>query len=145
MIREVEEAIDELRYDQQEFETEGKKCTVCKRYKPPPTKRCHNCRNDEFLPLYCDAGSRVGEFLGVLSSANVWPLSRQMEDSAVAFQSRLKPMQSRLDHRCNGSNQCPLSQAAKTLKDKVGSVMTQFEGLDLRAFQRNIELDEGDI
>ena len=138
MMGEVEGAIDELRHDQQEFETGGKLCTVCKRYKPPPTKRCHNCRNDEFLPLYCDAGSRVCEFLGVLNSANVWPLSRQMEDSAVAFQSKLESIQPRLDHRCHGYNRCPLSQAAKTLKDKVGSVMNQSEGLDLRAFQSNI-------
>lgn len=61
-----------------------------------------------------------------------------MEDSAVAFQRRLESMQPRLDHRCDGYNRCPLSQAAKTLKDKVGSVMTQSEGLDLRAFQRNV-------
>jgi len=135
---EVEEAINELRHDQQEFETGGKLCTVCKRYKPPPTKKCHNCRNDEFLPLYCDVGSRVCEFLEVLSSANVWPLSQQMEDSAAAFQSRLESIQSRLDHRCNGYNRCPLSQAAKRLKHKVGSVMTQSAGLDLRAFQRNV-------
>lgn len=104
MMREVEEAINELRYDQQEFEMDGKLCTICKRYKPPPTKRCHNCRNHEFLPLYCDTGSRVSKFLEVLSSANVWPVSRQIEESDVAFQSRLKPIQSHLDHRCNGSN-----------------------------------------
>jgi len=138
MMGEAEEAIDGLRHDQQEFETGGKLCTACKRYKPPPTKKCHNCRNDEFLPLYCDAGSRVCEFLGVLSSANVWPLSRQMEDSAVAFQSKLESIQSRLHHNYNGYNRCPLSQAAKTLKDKVGRVLTQSEGLDLRVLQRNI-------
>ena len=138
MMGEVEEAIDELRRDQQEFETGGKLCTVCRRYKPPPTKKCHNCRNDEFLPLYCDAGSRVCEFLEVLSSANVWPLSRQMEDSAVGFQSKLESIKSRLNHNCDGYNRCPLSQTAKTLKDKVGRFITQSEGLDLREFQRNI-------
>lgn len=70
MTGEVEEAINELRYDQQGFETGGKLCTSCKRYKPPPTKKCHSCRKDEFVPLYCNAASRVCDFLGVLSSAN---------------------------------------------------------------------------
>ena len=142
---EVEEVIDELRRDEQNFETGGKLCTICRRYKPPPTKKCHSCRNDEFLPIYCDAESRVCEFLEALSSAKVWPLSRQMDDSAVAFQRKLEPLPSRLDHDCNGYNRCPLPQVAKALKDKVGGFMAQSEGLDLRAFQRNIQLGEGDI
>ena len=77
-------------------------------------------------------------FLELLSSADVWPVSRQLEGSPVAFHRKLESIPSRLDHDCNGYNRCPLSQAAKTLKDKVGRFMTQSEGLDLRAFQRNI-------
>ena len=137
MMGEVEKAIDELRREQQEFETGGKLCIICRRYKPPPTKKCHNCRNDKFLPLYCDAGSRVCEFLEVLSSVNMWPLSRQMEDSAVAFQGKAESIPSRLNHTCDGYNRCPLSQAAETLKDKVGRFATRSEGLDLRVLQWN--------
>ena len=135
MMGEIEGAIDELRRDEQNFETGGKLCTICRLYKPPPTKECHSCRNDKFLPIYCDAGSRVCEFLEVLSSANVWPLSRRMEDSAVALQDRLESIPSRLNHDCEGYNRCPLPQAVKKVKDKVGRFMTQSEGLDLRAFQ----------
>ena len=138
MMEKVEEAIDELRHDEQNFETGGKLCTICRRYKPPPTKKCHNCRNNEFLPLYCDAGSRVRDLLEALSLAKVRPLSRQMEDSAVALQSRLESIPSRVNHDCNGYNRCPLPEAVTKVKDKVGRFMTQVEGLDLRAFQRNI-------
>ena len=137
MMGEVEEAINELRRDVQEFETGGKLCTVCRCYKPPPTKKCHKCRNDEFLPINCDAGSRVCEFLEALSAAKVWPISRQMEDSALAFQDKMKSIKSRLDHTCNGYNRCPLVQAAKALRDKGGGFITQSEGLNLRAFQRD--------
>lgn len=138
MMWEVESTIDELRDDEQEFEKGGKLCSVCRRYKPPPTKKCHPCRNTEFLPLYCDAGSRVCDFLEVLSSANVWPLSRQMEGSPVAFDTKLASVKSRLDHYCDGYDRCPLSQAAKTLKGKGERFMAHSEGLDLRVFQRDI-------
>ena len=138
MIWEVESTIDDLRQDHQEFEKAGKLCTICRRYKPPPTKKCHPCRNTEFFPLYCDAGSRVCDFLTLLSSADVWPFSRQIEDSPVAFLRKLEGVKSRLDHDCHGSHRCPLSQAAKTLKEKVGRFMTQSQGLDLRAFQRDV-------
>ena len=134
----VEEAINELCNDEQEFETGGKLCTVCKRYKPPPTKKCHTCRNDEFIPIYCDTGSRICNFLEVLSAANVWPLSRQVEGSAVALQSKLESVRSRLNHVCHGYNRCPLSQAVKTLKDRAGTFVTRVEGLDLRAFQGGV-------
>ena len=132
----VEQTIDELRRDKQRFETRGKLCTVCRRYKPPATKKCHKCQNNEFLPLHCDAGSRVCEFLGLLESAEVWPLSGQMEDSAITFQMKLGSFQSGLNHNCDGFDRCPLSQAADKLKDKVSRSMTESEGFDLRAYQQ---------
>ena len=136
MMWEVEQTINELCRDKERFETGGKLCTVCRRYKPPPTKKCHKCQNNEFFPVYCDAGSRVCEFLVLLVSANVWPLSGQMEDSAIAFQIRSKSVKSKLKHKCDGFDRCPLSQAANTLEDKVRTSMTESEGFDLGAYQK---------
>ena len=133
----VEQAFDELRSNQNQFETGGKLCTTCMCYKPPPTKKCHGCRNNQFIPIYCNAGSRVYNFFEMLSSANVWPLSRQMESSAVGFQSKLASFQSHLDHDCKGRDRCPLAHVAKKLEDVVGGVMKETKGLDLRAFQKS--------
>ena len=137
MMGKVEEAIDELRDDEHQFEMGGKLCVNCRGYKPPPTKKCHTCRTDEFIPLYCDSKSRVCEFLGALTSANVWPLSRQMEGSAVAFLGKVESVTSRFYHTCNGGNRCPLSPTASTLGDKLGKVKIRSKGLDLQAFQRS--------
>jgi hypothetical protein len=69
--------------------------------------------------------------LEILSSANIWPISRRMEESAVAFRSSTKFSRSRLHHTCNKWRQCPLIQAALTLESKVGGVMSRTAGVDL--------------
>ncbi|KAI9867585.1 MAG: hypothetical protein M1813_008384 [Trichoglossum hirsutum] len=135
MMGEVENSIDELRHDEQQFETGSKICTDCGRYKPPPARKCHPCNNEKFRPVNCDARSRVFEFLGALSSANIWPISRKMEGSALDFRSSTKISRSKLHHNCNGRLQCPLVQVAVTLESRVGGVMSRAVGLDLRSFK----------
>ena len=112
MVIQVEIAIDELRHDQQKF------------------KMIHS------PDQYCDANSRDCEFLGLLDSAQVWPLLQQMDDSAAALHGKLKPLKSCFHHICTGGNLCPLPQVVNTLWDKVSRVVTQAKGLDLQSFQR---------
>ena len=140
MMGKVEEAIDQLRLGQREFETNSKLCAGCKRHKPTPTKRCNTCLHDQFLPICCDARSRVYDFLEWLSTVHVRPLSQHMEDSAKNFQAKVGFVQMRIKHDCRGGDQCPLLHATKMLKNKVDRVMTQSKGLDLRAFQKDNRL-----
>ncbi len=68
---EVKNAIDELRHDEKQFETEGKICTGRERYQPPPIKKCHQYHSDKYRPMCCAAGVVAREFSGGLGSANV--------------------------------------------------------------------------
>jgi hypothetical protein len=142
MMEDVENAIDKLQNDQQQFETEEKFCAVCRlRHLASGTLsyRCHKCHNDRFLPVLCDGEYRVCKFLRVLRMTNVWPLSMRIKNDAVTFSSKIEMMESALHHACEGGNRCPLFKVAESMKDNVAQKMTQPTGLDLAIFKADIQ------
>ena len=144
MMGEVEKAFEDLCHDPQEYGTSSKLCIKCRRHIPLPTKKCYTCRTNNFLPQYCNAGTRLHEFLRALTTAKMWPLSWQMEGSAVRFLAKVVSIRSCFWHTCDGGGLCPLEAMIRTLEGRVDKVKSRLEGLDLQAFQRTDESDEED-
>ena len=135
MTGQVESAIDTLLSNHGKFDTMKKICTGCGGYKPLPTKKCHVCRNNEFVQHLCGRDLRVAELLKALKSARVWPVSSFVGVSPIEYSNRTKVIVSHIQHECNENGQCPLICTVDTLKTRVDEVMTRPASFDLKSFQ----------
>lgn len=130
MTAELEASIDELRGDPRRFEIDRKACVGCGTPKPLETKKCRKCSSETFQPLYCDAGSRVCDFIGALETAGTWPLSGHARQSASGLLSRLKLSLVHASHRCDGQVICPLISRSKLLVGRLESLLESVSFVD---------------
>lgn len=125
MIADVERTMNDLRKDSRRFDIQQKACIICGNLKPLPTKKCHKCSSIDFHALYCDAGSRVCDFIDGLESAGAWPLSRRRKDSAANFLSGMKSALPQAHHNCLERLGCPLIKQSKSLERRLESTMKE--------------------
>lgn len=90
---------------------------------------------------YCDRGSRVIEFLEILTREEIWPLSQHYEEDVETLMDRLKalPEATYNRHCCDEREDCPLIRVPQDLRTRVEEIVERAEGLD---FARSPEYDE---
>lgn len=116
------------------FETRRKMCVGCDRSKPLETKKCGQCRGEEFRPINCDTGSRICEFLNRFESVQLFPLIEKIGQSPREFRATLRsaPL---TNHTCEGDFICPLVLAMKSLEATLAAKLSESSGLDLWAYK----------
>ena len=133
MISEVETAMNDLRKDSRRFDMLQKESTEYGNLKPLPTKKCHRCSKTDFYTLYCDAGSRLCDFIDSLESAGAWPLSRQRKNSAAKFLSIMKSALPQAHHSCLERVACPLLKRSELLERRLESTLKQSSNVDFKS------------
>ena len=140
VISMVEYALDTLRVDTDgRYRTPKQICPICQKPKPPAAKRCQKCSYDDLDPVYCDADSRIREFLHGLGSRGIWPLSRNIESSASELMKKVDALVlwAHCDHDCTANDTCPLVAAVCDMRNRAKASMAVCHGLELRDYKQS--------
>lgn len=140
VIREMENVIDEFRVGRSSYVAERKACPFCGCHDLKDW--CAHCKRST-KSIACNAESRLGIFMDLLSDAHIWPLSRHLHGSPEAFITMLFQIEDHFEHDCAGDDdKCPLHKAYHDLTDspsRLSKALSSVQGLNLKSFKAGLD------